>query len=53
MHTKKYSNKFSVAPMLNYTDQYCRYFYRQLTKKTLLYTEMITTQEMLYKKKTN
>lgn len=46
-----YSNKFSVAPMLKYTDQHCRFFYRQLTKKTLLYTEMITTQEMLYKKK--
>ncbi|WP_075432306.1 tRNA dihydrouridine(20/20a) synthase DusA [Buchnera aphidicola] len=46
---EKYSNKFSVAPMLHYTDQYCRYFYRQLTKKTLLYTEMVTTHEMLYR----
>lgn len=50
---KKYSNKFSVAPMLHYTDQYCRYFYRQLTKKTLLYTEMVTTHEMLYKNNHN
>ncbi|AEH39933.1 tRNA-dihydrouridine synthase A [Buchnera aphidicola (Cinara tujafilina)] len=53
MYKKKYSNKFSVAPMLNYTDQYCRYFYRQLTKKTLLYTEMITSQELLYKNPDN
>ncbi|WP_148209412.1 tRNA dihydrouridine(20/20a) synthase DusA [Buchnera aphidicola] len=48
---KKYSNKFSVAPMFKYTDQHCLYFYRQLTKKTFLYTEMITIQKMLFSKK--
>ncbi|VFP81264.1 tRNA-dihydrouridine(20/20a) synthase [Buchnera aphidicola (Cinara kochiana kochiana)] len=48
---KKYSNKFSVAPMLKYTDRHCLFFYRQLTKHTLLYTEMITTHEMLFNKK--
>ncbi|VFP83842.1 tRNA dihydrouridine(20/20a) synthase DusA [Buchnera aphidicola] len=47
----KYSNKFSVAPMLKYTDRHCLFFYRQLTKYTLLYTEMITTNEMLCNKK--
>ncbi|VFP79360.1 tRNA dihydrouridine(20/20a) synthase DusA [Buchnera aphidicola] len=45
-----YSNKFSVAPMLKYTDPHCLFFYRQLTKNTLLYTEMITTQKMLHSK---
>ncbi|VFP88770.1 tRNA-dihydrouridine(20/20a) synthase [Buchnera aphidicola (Cinara piceae)] len=43
-----YFNKFSVAPMLKRTDRHCLFFYRQLTKNTLLYTEMITTQQMLY-----
>ncbi|QJC32325.1 tRNA dihydrouridine(20/20a) synthase DusA [Enterobacteriaceae endosymbiont of Donacia dentata] len=33
--------RFEVAPMLKKTNKYCRYFYRQLTKKSLLYTEMI------------
>ncbi|WP_343153590.1 tRNA dihydrouridine(20/20a) synthase DusA [Buchnera aphidicola (Mindarus keteleerifoliae)] len=36
-----YCHKFSVAPMLNYTNKHCRHFYRKLTKKSLLYTEMI------------
>ncbi|MGI4816468.1 MAG: tRNA dihydrouridine(20/20a) synthase DusA [Janthinobacterium lividum] len=43
-------HKFSVAPMLKYTDRHCLFFYRQLTKKTFLYTEMITTHELINKK---
>lgn len=37
----------SVAPMLDYTDRHCRYFHRLLSKKTVLYTEMITTGAIL------
>lgn len=33
----------SVAPMMDRTDRHYRYFMRQITRKTLLYTEMITT----------
>ncbi|WP_343128836.1 tRNA dihydrouridine(20/20a) synthase DusA [Buchnera aphidicola] len=44
----KYPYKFSVAPMLNYTDFYCHFFYRQLTQKTLLYTEMYTTKQIIH-----
>ncbi|MCX8596831.1 tRNA dihydrouridine(20/20a) synthase DusA [Gilliamella sp. B3486] len=43
-------NKFSVAPMLDWTDKHCRYFHRILTKQTLLYTEMVTTGAILYGK---
>ncbi len=39
---------FCVAPMLDWTDKHCRYFHRLLTKKSLLYTEMITTGAILY-----
>ncbi|VFP78359.1 tRNA-dihydrouridine(20/20a) synthase [Buchnera aphidicola (Cinara cuneomaculata)] len=46
----KNSHKFSVAPMLKYTDRHCLFFYRQLTRFTFLYTEMITTHEMIYNK---
>jgi tRNA-dihydrouridine synthase A len=43
-------NKFSIAPMLDWTDKHCRYFHRILTKKTLLYTEMVTTGAILFGK---
>ncbi len=41
-------SKFSVAPMMDWTDKHCRYFYRLLSKKTQLWTEMITTKAILY-----
>ena len=37
----------SIAPMMDYTDRHFRYFMRQITKKSLLYTEMIPTQAIL------
>ncbi|MEG0280265.1 MAG: tRNA-dihydrouridine synthase, partial [Morganella sp. (in: enterobacteria)] len=36
-------NRFSVAPMLDWTDRHCRYFHRKLSRHALLYTEMVTT----------
>jgi tRNA-dihydrouridine synthase A len=35
---------FAVAPMMDWTDRHCRMFHRQLTRRALLYTEMITAQ---------
>ncbi len=40
--------RFCVAPMLDWTDRYCRYFLRLLSKQSLLYTEMITTGALLH-----
>ncbi|WP_332061101.1 tRNA dihydrouridine(20/20a) synthase DusA [Bartonella sp. CB74] len=40
--------KFAVAPMLDWTDQHCRFFYRLLTKKALLYTEMIVADAVIH-----
>jgi tRNA-dihydrouridine synthase A len=34
--------------MLDWTDRHCRYFLRQITRHTLLYTEMITTGALLH-----
>jgi tRNA-dihydrouridine synthase A len=34
--------------MLDWTDRYCRYFLRQISRHTLLYTEMITTGALLH-----
>jgi tRNA-dihydrouridine synthase A len=40
-------HRLSVAPMLDWTDKHCRYFYRLMSKKTVLYTEMVTTGAIL------
>ena len=40
--------RFSVAPMLDWTDRHCRTFHRKMTKHTVLYTEMITTGAILF-----
>ena len=37
----------SVAPMMDWTDKHCRYFYRLISKNVQLYTEMITTKAIL------
>lgn len=42
------SRRFCVAPMMDWTDRHCRFFLRQLSKHTLLYTEMITTGALLH-----
>jgi tRNA-dihydrouridine synthase A len=38
----------SVAPMMDWTDRHCRYFHRLLTRRTRLYTEMVTTGALLH-----
>lgn len=40
--------RFCVAPMLDWTDRHFRYFFRGLSKQSLLYTEMITTGALLH-----
>ncbi|MEM1369408.1 MAG: tRNA dihydrouridine(20/20a) synthase DusA [Cyanobacteria bacterium P01_H01_bin.15] len=37
----------SIAPMMDRTDRHFRYFMRKITRRTLLYTEMVTTQAIL------
>lgn len=40
--------KFSVAPMMDWTDRHCRYFYRLLSSEVQLWTEMVTAKAILY-----
>src|SRR5579871_6417689 len=40
--------RFSVAPMMDWTDRYCRMFHRVLTRHALLYTEMVTTAAVIH-----
>lgn len=37
------ARRFTVAPMMEWTDRHCRYFHRQLSKHAWLYTEMVTS----------
>ena len=41
------NRRFSVAPMLDWTDRHCRYFYRLMSRQALLYSEMVTTGAIL------
>jgi tRNA-dihydrouridine synthase A len=40
--------KFAIAPMMEWTDRHCRFFHRLLTRRALIYTEMITTGAVLH-----
>lgn len=42
------SRRFSVAPMMDWTDRHCRFFLRLLSQHALLYTEMVTTGALLH-----
>jgi tRNA-dihydrouridine synthase A len=40
--------RFSVAPMMDWTDRHCRYFHRLLSRRARLYTEMLTTGAVIF-----
>ncbi|AXS40103.1 tRNA dihydrouridine(20/20a) synthase DusA [Breoghania sp. L-A4] len=40
--------KIAIAPMMDWTDRHCRVFHRQLTRRALLYTEMVTTGAVIH-----
>ncbi|MBP8286748.1 MAG: tRNA dihydrouridine(20/20a) synthase DusA [Rhodoferax sp.] len=40
--------RICVAPMLDWSDRHCRYFHRLMSKRALLYTEMVTTGALIH-----
>jgi tRNA-dihydrouridine synthase A len=40
--------RFSIAPMMDWTDRHCRVFHRLMTRRARLYTEMLTTGAILH-----
>jgi tRNA-dihydrouridine synthase A len=42
------AHRLSVAPMMDRTDRHFRYFIRQITRRTLLYTEMVTSAAIMH-----
>ena len=44
----RFSRLVSIAPMMDWTDRHCRFFHRLLTRRALIYTEMLTTGAVLH-----
>src|SRR4051794_21610868 len=40
--------RFSIAPMMDWTDRHCRFFHRLMTRRARLYTEMLTTGAVIH-----
>ena len=40
--------RFSVAPMMEWTDRYCRSFHRLLSRHALLYSEMVAANAVIH-----
>ena len=40
--------RLSVAPMMDWSDRHCRFLHRLLTRRALLYTEMVTTGALVH-----
>lgn len=40
--------KFTVAPMMDWTDRHCRVFHRLMSRRARLYTEMLTTGAVIH-----
>ena len=47
-NTNLTSHRFCLAPMMDWSDRHCRYFWRLLTKHARLYTEMVTTGALVH-----
>jgi tRNA-dihydrouridine synthase A len=44
----KIDPRFSVAPMMDWTDRHCRVLHRTLSSRALVYTEMLTSGAVLH-----
>jgi tRNA-dihydrouridine synthase A len=45
---KSQDYRFSVAPMMDWTDRHCRVFHRLLSRRARLYTEMLTSAAIIH-----
>jgi tRNA-dihydrouridine synthase A len=42
------THRLCTAPMMDWSDRHCRYFFRQLAPHAVVYTEMVTTGALLH-----
>ncbi len=48
IENKMLARRFSVAPLMDWTDRHCRFFHRLMTRRARLYTEMLTTGAVIH-----
>ena len=48
IENKMLPSRFSVAPMMEWTDRHCRVFHRLMSRRARLYTEMLTTGAIIH-----
>ncbi len=46
--TEYQTHRLSVAPMMDWTDRHCRVFHRHMTRRAMLYTEMVTAPAVVH-----
>lgn len=46
--TTSESYRLSIAPMIDWTDRHCRVFHRLMTRRAMLYTEMVTAPAVVH-----
>ena len=44
----RFAPVLAVAPMMDWTDRHCRFFHRLLTRRALLYTEMVVADALIH-----
>lgn len=47
-NNKNTAHRLSVAPMMDWTDRNCRFFHRLMTRRAMLYTEMVTAPAIIH-----
>ena len=40
--------RFNTAPCMDWTDRHCRFFWRLMTRRARVYTEMVTTGALIH-----
>ncbi|WP_173931840.1 tRNA dihydrouridine(20/20a) synthase DusA [Chelativorans sp. Marseille-P2723] len=48
MGSSSYGHRLAIAPMMDWTDRHCRFFHRQFSQSTLLYTEMVVADAVIH-----
>ena len=43
-----YPHRLSVAPMMDWTDRHCRVLHRLMSRRAMLYTEMVTAPAIVH-----
>ena len=47
-NTSAFDRIFAVAPMMDWSDRHCRFFHRLMSKRALLYTEMVVADAVIH-----